>query len=232
MAQEPNQQPATDILNAQRDQWQQNFSSRPGMFGYVPSFPAGFAAELFRTERKNRILELGGGQGRDSLYFARSGFDLTVVDYSYAGLRETRENLRVAQVGLPIQTVCQDVRKPLPFDSGSFDAVYSHMLYCMALTTPEIVALSDEIRRVLKPGGLNIFTVRTRQDAHYRTGIHRGEDMYEVGGFIVHFFDRAKVEQVASGYELVSLDNFDEGGLPRRLFLVVLRKPAIGAQAF
>ncbi len=30
------------------------------------------------------------------------------------------------------------------------------------------------------------------------------------GGFIVHFFDRAKVERLATGYEIVSLEEFEE----------------------
>ena len=64
------------------------------------------------------------------------------------------------------------------------------MLYCMALTTPEIEHLSAEIRRVLVPRGLNVYTVRHTRDAHYQSGLHKGEDMYEVGGFIVHFFTR------------------------------------------
>ena len=32
----------------------------------------------------------------------------------------------------------------------------------------------------------------------YMCGIHRGEGLYENGGFIVHFFDRAKVELLAA----------------------------------
>jgi hypothetical protein len=95
----------------------------------------------------------------------------------------------------------------------------------MALTSAELVALSAEIWRVLVPGGLNVFTARTKQDAHYGTGTHRGEDMYEVGGFIVHFFDRAKVEAVSKGFGIVSVEEFQEGGLPRKLFLVTVRKP-------
>jgi SAM-dependent methyltransferase len=118
-----------------------------------------------------------------------------------------------------------DVREQLPFVSGTFDAAFSHMLYCMPITNAEVERLSQEIYRVLKPRGLNVFTVRHTLDPHYGKGIHRGEEMYEVGGFIVNFFDRAKVERVSKGYEIVSVDEFDEGGMPRRLFSVTLRKP-------
>ena len=66
--------------------------------------------------------------------------------------------------------------------------------------------------------------VRHTGDAHYRRGIHRGEDMYEIGGFIVHFFSMEKVEHLARGYEIIKIEDFEEGELPRKLFLVVLRK--------
>jgi SAM-dependent methyltransferase len=212
-------------LNSQREHWEHTFVSRPSMFGDEPSYPAQKSAALFKAENKLRILELGGGQGRDSIFYAREGFDVTVLDCSAAGLREIQTKAEAADVGDRIRTLVHDVRTPLPFDAAKFDAVYSHMLYCMALTSAELAALSAEIWRVLVPGGLNVFTVRTKQDAHYGTGIHRGEDMYEVGGFIVHFFDRAKVEAVSKGFSIVSVEEFEEGGLPRKLFLVTARKP-------
>ena len=96
----------------------------------------------------------------------------------------------------------------------------------MAFTTPELEALVGEVRRVLGPGGLCVYTVRTTKDADYGNGIHRGVDLYESNGFIVHFFDRAKVDRLARGFELVAVDEFEAGALPRRLFRVVMKKPA------
>ncbi|MBZ5563704.1 MAG: class I SAM-dependent methyltransferase [Acidobacteriia bacterium] len=212
-------------LDSQREHWERTFASRPGMFGVEPSYPAQKSAALFKAEGKLRILELGGGQGRDSVFYAHEGFDVTVLDYSEAGLREIQTKAEAAGDGGRIRTLVHDIRTPLPFDAARFDAVYSHMLYCMAFTSAELAALSGEIWRVLVLGGLNVFTVRTKQDAHYGTGTHRGEDMYEVSGFIVHFFDRAKVEAVSKDFGIVSVEEFEEGGLPRRLFLVTARKP-------
>jgi len=100
----------------------------------------------------------------------------------------------------------------------------------MALTTAELEALSKEVLRVLRPGGLNVYTVRHTGDSHYGAGISRGEDLYEVGGFIVHFFSRQKVEQLAKGYELVGIEKFEEGPLPRKLFRVTLRKKILSQE--
>ncbi len=76
----------------------------------------------------------------------------------------------------------------------------------------------------MRTGGLNIYTVRHTGDAHYRQGVHQGEEMYETGGFIVHFFNKEKIFKLAQGYEVIGIDEFEEGGLPRKLFQVIYRK--------
>ncbi len=94
----------------------------------------------------------------------------------------------------------------------------------MALTTSQLESLSEEIRRVLKLNGLNIYTVRTTKDPQYGKGIYNGDDMYQVDGFLVHFFRREKVRLLPKGYRILSVQEFEKGELPRKLFLVTLRK--------
>ncbi len=98
------------------------------------------------------------------------------------------------------------------------------MLYSMALSMSQLESLSKEVKRVLKPNGLNIFTARTKEDPHYAKGIARGEDMYEADGFVVRFFDKETVRSIEEGYEITDVQEFQEGELPRKLFLVTLRK--------
>lgn len=194
------------------------------MFGAEQSYPARKAAERFKNTGARRILELGAGQGRDTFFFVKEDFQVSALDYSAEGVEAINKKAQSLGLSRSIVALQHDIRQPLPFEDGSLDGCYSHMLYCMALTTAELEFLSGEIHRVLKPGGLNIYTARHTGDAHYRTGIHRGDDMWEVGGFIVHFFSREKVEQLAKEYEIVSVEEFEEGDLPRKLFLVTLRK--------
>ena len=215
-----------DDLDSQRQVWDANFATRPEMFGDGPSAPARNALELLKREGRSTLLELGGGQGRDTLFFAANGFHVTMLDYSEVAVESVMAKVQAAALGNFVIAMRHDLRKPLPFRDETFDAAFSHMLYCMPITNAEAERLSRDVLRVLKPGGLNVFTVRHTGDPHFRTGVHRGEDMYEVGGFIVNFFDRAKVERVAQGYEILSVDEFEEGAMPRKLFRVTLRKPA------
>ena len=48
--------------------------------------------------------------------------------------------------------------------------------------------------------------------------------MFENGGFIVHFFDRTLVGRLAAGFTLLDLTAFEEGGLPRCLWRITLRR--------
>ena len=212
------------ILDAQQQHWNRMYAEEPDFFGEEHSYPAKKAAEILKREGKSRVLEIGAGQGRDSLYFAKNGFHVTALDYSETAVEAINQKAQTLCIAHSISPIWYDIRRKLPFVDETFDACYCHMLYCMALCTSELEALFQEARRVLKPNGLSIYTVRHTGDAHYGKGIHRGEDMYENDGVIVHFFSRQKVEHLAKGYQIVSMDEFEEGELPRKLFLVVLRK--------
>lgn len=216
---------AKEILDKQQPHWEKVFSNTGSKFGDEPSYPARKAAAIFEKEGKRKILELGAGQGRDTFYFASKGFSVHSLDYTESGPEGIKEKAGCMGLSASITALGHDVRDPLPFEDESFDACYSHMLYCMALTTGELESLCSEIKRVLRPGGITIYTARHTRDAHYGTGIHRGEDMYEIaGGFIVHFFSREKVERLAKGYESFEIEEFEEGELPRKLYMVTMRK--------
>ncbi len=208
----------------QRQHWDQTYIDKPGMFGEEPSSAARTAAALFEQEGMTSILELGGGHGRDTMYFAWQGFQVMVFDYSEHGVAEISRSARAIGYEHAVTAARHDVREPLPVPDASVDACYSHMLFCMALSTMEIEALMGEVWRVLRPGGLHVYSVRNTSDLHYGVGTHHGEDRYETGGYQVHFFDRPKVERLAQRFALLDIETFDEGTLPRRLFRVTLRK--------
>ncbi|MFF8606931.1 methyltransferase domain-containing protein [Streptomyces sp. NPDC015346] len=213
------------LAEAQREHWQSTYGTHPGMYGAEPSDPAVHAAGVFRTAGATQVLELGAGHGRDALYFARRGFTVRATDFSPAGLEQLRAAARRQGVAARITTTEHDVRTPLPLPDASVDAVFAHMLLCMALSTAEIRSAVAEVRRVLRPGGTFVYTVRHTGDAHYGAGVAHGDDIYEHGGFAVHFFPRHLVDLLAEGWRLDEVHAFEEGALPRRLWRVTQTSP-------
>ncbi|HEX2298468.1 MAG TPA: class I SAM-dependent methyltransferase [Pseudonocardiaceae bacterium] len=214
-----------ELADAQRRHWQRTYGAHPGMYGEEPSEPAVHAARVFAAAGAVDVLELGAGHGRDALYFAREGFTVRATDFSAAALTQLRDAARAQGVEGRVRTALQDVREPLRLPDASVDAVFAHMLLCMALSTGDIHDLIGEIARVLRPGGTLVYTVRHTGDAHYGTGTAHGDDIYEHDGFAVHFFARDLVESLAAGWSLDEVHAFEEGDLPRRLWRVTQTLP-------
>ena len=213
-----------DKLDQQSQHWEKNFSNKPEMFGLDPSLAAIKALKIFKEKKISNIIELGAGLGRDTIYFAKNFIYVEPLDYSKVSIESITDKSIKLNLTNYIKPKLFDVRKKLPFEDNSIEACFSHMLYCMALSNYDLKNLNNEICRVLKPGAINIYTVRHTEDRDYKNGIYRGEDLYENDGFIVHFFSKEKINQLLEGFEVLSIEKFEEGKFPRKLFLVKNRK--------
>jgi len=94
----------------------------------------------------------------------------------------------------------------------------------MALTLDELEILNKKINNILKEGGLNIYTVRNTSDGDFKKGLHIAEDLYEMNGFIVHFFSDEKIKKLLNGYKNLEIIRFEEGNFPRKLSMVINKK--------
>jgi ubiquinone/menaquinone biosynthesis C-methylase UbiE len=101
----------------------------------------------FENYSGRKILEIGCGIGMDSIQFARSGNELTLLDLSFESLKITRERLNVE--GYNASFVGGDSEN-LPFSDDQFDVVYS---YGVIHHSPDTAKSVKEIFRVLKSGG-------------------------------------------------------------------------------
>ena len=212
------------ILDKQVQYWENHYITNPERLGFSPSAAAIKAAETFNKEGITNILELGAGQGSDTLFFAQKGFHIQILDFSKTAVDNIIKKAKTLGIDKLITGKIHNVRNPLPFTDEKFGGCFSHKLYCMTLTVKELKLLSGEIHRVLKNSGINIYTARHTGDADYKNGIHRGEDLYENDGFIVHFFSKEKVKQLSNGFDIVNIENFEEGEFPRKLFRVTLKR--------
>ena len=194
------------------------------MFGLEPSIAATSALKKFKEENIKKILELGAGLGRDTIFFAKNKIKVEALDYSLTATKTIEKKAQESNLSDLVSTKYFDIRNRLPYENNSIKGIFSHMLYCMALKNLDIKKLNNEIFRILEPGGINIYTVRHTNDGDYMKGVHRGEDMYENDGFIINFFSEKKVQSLLSGFKNLSMTKFEEGNFPRKLFLVQNKK--------
>lgn len=215
---------ARAAADGQRQHWDWVYRHNEEFFGEEPSRFAQNSLAAFREKGVKSLLELGSGQGRDTLFFAAQGLEVVGLDYSAQSAAELQAKAEARSLSNRVKVRLHDVRQPLPFPDESFEAAYAHMLLCMHLSQREIAMTLGEIHRVLMPGGLLAYSVRNNFDQHCGTGRHLGERIYEISGFAVHFFSEEMIRQLARGYEILKIDRLDEGSLPRDLFTVFLQK--------
>lgn len=68
--------------------------------------------------RPGRALDVAAGEGRNSVWLARQGWDVTAIDFSDVGLDKAR---RLAEsAGVTVRLVCADATQPI---SGQYDLV-------------------------------------------------------------------------------------------------------------
>lgn len=156
-----------------------------GALDHYSKDPSSFAYEIAGLlPPHQKILELGCGAGNDSNYFAALGHKILATDFSDTAIQKNRENYHADN--LTFETL--DISKPLPFKNNSFDLVYARLSlhYFSNTTTREIF---EEIKRVLKPGGLLGFVCKSNKDPLYGQGKMIEKDMYE-SDHVRHFFSK------------------------------------------
>jgi len=99
-----------------------------------------------RLGRRLRVLDVGGGDGRDAVPLALAGHDVTVLDPAPGWLAEARS--RAAEAGVELTTL-EGGLDDLPV-TGTFDLVLCHfVLHYRAADAGDVARLADAVR----PGG-------------------------------------------------------------------------------
>jgi SAM-dependent methyltransferase len=147
-----------------------------------------------------RVLDLGCGNGRHAIYFAREGFDASGIDISPTAIDwardwATRERL---DIDFRVGTITD-----LPFADGVFDVAVSHgVLDHIAM--PEAMAAIGEVARVLRPAGLLYIDLKSADDCEFGLGEPAGKNTFVVPhgfekGLVQHFFSLDEIHELMDG---------------------------------
>ena len=121
-------------------------------------------------------------------FFTSNGIDVKTFDYSEVAINAVVKQAKVHTP--PISAMVHNAKTGLPYQDQEFEAVYSHMFFSMNFTHEELVLLFNEVKRVLKLGGLHFFSVRSDKDKFYGKGRQVSGGVYDVNGFEIRLFSK------------------------------------------
>ena len=148
--------------------WDQRYSRSDFVYGTEPN---DFLKSFSNLIPSRQVLCLGDGEGRNGVYLAQQGFEVTSVDCSAVGLNKAR--MLADQRGVTIQTQVADLEN-YQIGQNKWDAVVSIFCHLPVVTR---CAVHQQVVAGLRPGGLFILEAYTPDQVHLNTGGPRTVDL-------------------------------------------------------
>ena len=164
----------------------------------APKPPSDFAKfALTYMQSAKMLIDLGCGNGRDSVYFCHAGLKVTAIDLS-------QEAIDSFDKDLPIFAVCNDFVKTKALQCIDYDYCYARWSI-HAISQAMQDKLLPNIYRSLKSGGLFFSESRTINDIKYGQGEPLGLHEYICDDHYRRFLDpKSLIKQFESiGFEII-----------------------------
>lgn len=172
------------------DRYNRIYEKRENIYGERPD---SIVASIPDHIEGGQVLELGAGYGRNSLYLAEKGFDVTASDFSEIGIKKLKE--RAEAKGLKIHASVGDA---LDYDfTNNYDVIVNSFMM-QHLGREDALALIKKFQEHTTPGGLNAILTFTQAGDFYQNELYG--DFYPAPDELRKLYD---------GWEILKYDEFE-----------------------
>lgn len=187
------------------DYWSKKYRAEGLVWGRNPTAGVKVFSDFLAEKRALNVLEVGCGYGRDSIYLAERGHNVTGVDAS-------EEAITLAQKAWGKQRRVVFRRgegESLAFPGKTFDAAWSSNLLHLYKEEARRRILK-EMGRVLVNGGLLGFSVASVRDPNFGEGKELDENTFLVQGKLMHFFSEGEIVNALESFKILKLQEIAE----------------------
>lgn len=134
--------------------YEEEYKSPDYYWGLEPSKACYQVLDFLPSTRHLKLLDIGCGEGKDAVFFARNGYDVTAFDVTDTGIEKTK---RLAdKIGVPIHVFKADI---LDYRlTSNFDIIYSSgVLHYMKPDYRE--EIFNNYKQFTNPHGIHVFNV-------------------------------------------------------------------------
>jgi tellurite methyltransferase len=128
--------------------WDKKYAIKNYVFGKAP---AEFLAENYSyIPEGSKVLDVGMGEGRNAVFLAQKGFEVTGIDISSVAIKKAQ--MLADELNVRINTIAASIHD-YDFPEHSFDAIICYYFVDRAL--------NKKILKWLKPGGVLVYEAHT-----------------------------------------------------------------------
>jgi SAM-dependent methyltransferase len=141
--------------------WEDRYAEPAYAYGTEPN---DFVREVAEQIPPGRVLCLGEGQGRNAVFLAQRGFDVTAMDQSRMGL--LRAEALAKERGAKITTIAADLDEFMiePLGFSGIVSIFVHLPHALRRSVHE------RVMNGLAEGGVYVFEQYGPQQSQYKTG--------------------------------------------------------------
>jgi SAM-dependent methyltransferase len=172
--------------------------SKQNYFGTGPTILALEAHELIKKNSISNILELGCGQGRDSLFFANFGYNVVGTDISKNAINFVKK-IKNEQNLENLELFIHDTLNSFNFKNSDFELVYSNL----ALQFFDLMQLSQifsNIKKIMKKNSFFLFSTKKSGDKYFEFGNKISENSFEYNGITRFFYNKSQLENILKNH--------------------------------
>ena len=141
-------------------EWNWDLISKDDKYWNSPASEIYYLSATWKNKGFKKFLDVGCGFGRNTIFMAKEGFDVSTFDLSKNAIETTKSKAKEA--GVIIQEIRVADMLDMPFDDNSFDCLLA--LNVISHTdTNGFKKILSEIKKVLKVGGEAYFTLGSKE---------------------------------------------------------------------
>jgi len=220
---------------SQQVRWEKEYTTSKGIPTTTRTTPSSSVTEGLTFLQENNLLtgkkvvDLGCGAGRNSLYLAKNGFKVTAVDFAQSALDVLNKKAKDQKLSKNIKTVNASIGKKLPLKDDSFDLAID-IVSSLSLNNKEINIFEKEVQRILKPNGFLISYNLNEDDEFYlKFGKNKGHYLAPKTKLLEYCRSKQEILDVFKDWELMKFkikektDNYYGKIYTRRLMWLILK---------
>jgi cyclopropane fatty-acyl-phospholipid synthase-like methyltransferase len=175
--------------------WNARFDKAEFIFGKEPNeFLVDQTARYLKPG--NTVLCIADGEGRNGVWLAKQGMQVTAFDVSDIALAKARQFAKDEQVSIQYSLCDTD---GFAWEPNTYDAIVGIFIQ---FADPQMRArIFQQVKHALKPGGVFILQGYTPKQLEYKTG---GPSLIE------HLYTEEIIRDLCDGFEILDLQCYEK----------------------